>query len=65
MIIAVLYVLLCLLVALIGMNRKFGFLGYFFCSLFLTPAVGVIVVLASDERPKQIKICPKCSSPIA
>jgi len=32
----------------LGRNRKFGFWGYFFCALALTPLVGVIVLLASD-----------------
>jgi len=46
----VLYVLASTLVALWGINRKFGFWGYFFGSLLLTPFVGVILVCASDER---------------
>ncbi len=40
-----------MLVGLIGRRRKFGFWGYFLCSLFFTPLVGLILVLASD--PKQ------------
>lgn len=39
-----------LLVAFFGMNRKFGFWGYFFGSLLLSPFLGVILVLASDSR---------------
>ena len=46
----VIYVGLSLLIAFLGMNRKFGFWGYLFCSLLLTPAVGLIVLLASDRR---------------
>lgn len=45
-----LYILLSLAVAIFGANRKFGFWGYFFGSLFLTPAIGLILVLASDHR---------------
>jgi len=47
-------ILLSFIVGKIGKKRKFGFWGYFFCSLFLTPVVGILLVLASDPRP-QIK----------
>jgi hypothetical protein len=63
-IIAIVYVGLCLMIAWIGSNRKFGFWGYLFCSLFLTPFIGALVLLASDARPKQLKKCPKCSHPL-
>ncbi|NTW69321.1 MAG: hypothetical protein HGB23_05655 [Chlorobiaceae bacterium] len=46
------YFALCLLIATLGKNRKFGFWGYFFCSLFLSPAVGALLFIASDPRPK-------------
>ena len=46
----VVYIVVCLLVALFGTNRKFGFWGYFFAAMALTPLVGVIIVLASDKR---------------
>lgn len=46
--------LLCAMASLVvgwfGRNRKFGFWGYFFCSLALTPVVGVIILLASDSE---------------
>lgn len=45
-----LYLLLSLAVAIFGTNRKFGFWGYFFGSILLTPAVGLILVLASDKQ---------------
>jgi hypothetical protein len=41
---------------LIGSRRKFGFWGYFFCSLALSPCVGAVILLGSDKRPKQQKI---------
>lgn len=63
--VVIVYVGLCFLIAWIGVDRKFGFWGYFFCSLFLTPFIGALVLLASDKRPKQPKVCPKCSYPIA
>lgn len=63
-IIAFVYLGLCLLLALIGRNRKFGSWGYFFCSLFLTPIICAIVLLGSDKRPKKTNKCPKCDYPI-
>jgi hypothetical protein len=62
MMIALAYLGVCFLIALIGTNRKFGYWGYFFCSLFMTPVVGVIVLLGSDKRQKQLKKCPKCDA---
>ena len=37
-------------VGLLGRSRKFGFWGYLFCSLFFTPLVGLVLVLAPDKR---------------
>ncbi len=39
-----------LLIGLCGRKRKFGFWGYFFCSLAFSPLIGVVVLLASDQR---------------
>ncbi|MEE4359281.1 MAG: hypothetical protein V2I97_22615 [Desulfococcaceae bacterium] len=47
-IIVVLYLLLSLLMGLLGRHRKFGFWGYFFGSIVLTPVIGLLLVLASD-----------------
>jgi len=44
------YILFAYLVGLLGKDRKFGFYGYFFLSLFLTPLIGLILVFASDKR---------------
>jgi uncharacterized membrane protein len=46
------YVLASLVIAVIGVNRKLGFWGYFFGSLFLTPFVGLILLVASDKKKK-------------
>ncbi|MBI5815642.1 MAG: hypothetical protein HZB29_08550 [Nitrospinae bacterium] len=40
------------IVGLLGINRKFGFWGYFFASLLLTPAIGLLLVLASSPPRK-------------
>ena len=48
--------LLSFVVGLLGKNRKFGFWGYFFASLLLTPILGLILVLASDKKkPKPLE----------
>ncbi len=39
-----------IVVGLLGRNRKFGFWGYFFASLLLTPFVGILLVLAGDNK---------------
>ena len=45
---------LSLAIGLMGVNRKFGFWGYFFGSLMLSPAIGLLLVLASDKKPAPI-----------
>lgn len=52
-VIALVYLGLCFCLALLGRNRKFGYWGYFFVSLFLTPVVGAIALIGSDKRPKK------------
>jgi hypothetical protein len=47
-----LWLFLSLVVALFGINRKFGFWGYFFASIILTPIIGLLLVLVSDPRKK-------------
>ena len=44
------YIVICLIIGLFGMNRKMGFWGYFFAAMAMTPLVGAILVLASDKR---------------
>jgi hypothetical protein len=46
----ILYFAACFVIALFGSNRKFGFWGYFFASLLLSPLVGVLLVIGSDKR---------------
>ncbi len=38
------------LIASFGRDRKLGFWGYFLCSVFLTPLMGLLLVLASDRK---------------
>jgi len=46
------YLLVCYFIGLMGQDRKFGFCGYFFASVFLTPLMGLLLVLASDKKKK-------------
>jgi uncharacterized membrane protein len=50
MILYLLYLGLCLLIALVGRSRPFGFWGYFFSSLFLTPLVGCLLLAAAGRN---------------
>jgi len=50
----VVYIIFCLAIGTFGRNRKLGFWGYFLSSLILTPLIGLILVLATDEKEKTI-----------
>jgi len=43
----------CLLIGFLGRHRKFGFWGYFFGSLLLTPVIGIVLLLASDPKKER------------
>lgn len=48
------YLALCLVVALLGVGRKMGFYGYLFASILLTPLIGGLLVLVSGPAaPKK------------
>lgn len=51
------YLLLLLLgfslfVGILGINTRFGFWGNFFASMLLTPAVGLLLVVAASGKPR-------------
>lgn len=50
----VFWVVASIILGFIGSNRKFGFWGYFFCSMLLSPFIGIVIVLASDKRPPPV-----------
>jgi septal ring factor EnvC (AmiA/AmiB activator) len=56
MIIFILYLVLCLLTGYFGKHKKFGFWGHFFCSLFLTPLIGLLLLCASDDLRERAEI---------
>ncbi|MBP2229019.1 hypothetical protein [Azospirillum agricola] len=47
-----LWLLLSVLIGLLGRNKRFGFIGNFLVSFLFSPLVGIIVLLASDDRPR-------------
>lgn len=56
----VLYVMACSLLAYVGRNGKFTFWGNFWVSVIFTPIIGILVVLAQDNRaPKKADIPAK------
>jgi hypothetical protein len=44
------YILVCAILGFIGRYHKFGFWGYFFGSILLTPVMGLLLLLASDSK---------------
>ena len=48
------HLLTSLIIGVLGINRKFGFWGYFFYSLLFTPFLGIILLFASSRTtPKK------------
>jgi peptidoglycan/LPS O-acetylase OafA/YrhL len=50
-----LYGLGSLFVALMGRHRKWGFWGYFWASLLMSPVLGLLFVLAVDKPVRKLK----------
>jgi|MEHZ01.5.fsa_nt_MEHZ011426568.1_6 hypothetical protein len=53
--IIVLWVLTSLIIGFLGTNRRLGFVGTFLVSLLFTPIIGLVVLLASDLRPRELR----------
>ena len=47
------YILLCVVVAMIGRRRKWGYWGYLWASVLFTPLLGLLFVLAADAPPRR------------
>ncbi|MDR1084175.1 MAG: hypothetical protein LBP22_04780 [Deltaproteobacteria bacterium] len=45
--VAALYLVISMLVGVLGRRYRFGFWGYFFSSLLLSPLIGLLLVIAS------------------
>lgn len=50
---AMVYLVFCITLGLLGRNRKLGGWGYFFGSIVLTPVIGLLLLMASDPRPRK------------
>ena len=47
---AVIYIVAAALVASLGRKYRMGFWGFFVISLILTPIIGLIIIIASDNK---------------
>ena len=54
-IVQIAYFSCCLLLALLGRNRKMGFWGHLFFSILFSPVLGLIVLLVSGKRRSKEK----------
>ncbi|MFA5910714.1 MAG: hypothetical protein WC815_18185 [Vicinamibacterales bacterium] len=52
------WLILAVIIAFFGRNRRFRFWGYFFASILLTPIVGLLLLIAaipvSPPRPRHV-----------
>lgn len=46
------YLMLAIVFGLIGKNTNLGFWGVFLMSVFLTPAIGVVIILTAKPKNK-------------
>lgn len=46
------YTLAAFVVGFVGRNREFGFWGYFFFSLIVTPVIGLLAIVGGAPRSK-------------
>lgn len=44
------WILASWLIGMLGRNKRFGFFGNFLVSFLFSPIVGVVVLMASDDR---------------
>lgn len=49
------WIVISWIIGMLGRNKRFGFFGNFLVSFLFSPIVGIIVLLASDDRPKARK----------
>jgi uncharacterized membrane protein len=49
MIFLFIYVVFCLLVAVLGVRKPLGFWGYLIGSLILTPVIGLLLIAAAGD----------------
>jgi hypothetical protein len=52
-------IVLAYFIGFLGRNRKLGFWGHFFCSLLLTPVIGLLLIVATDPVRDDAKLKEK------
>lgn len=52
----VLWIILSVLAGILGKDRTCGFIGAFLCSIFLSPLIGFIYVIASRRKKTQTEL---------
>ena len=52
-------IVLSYFIGFLGRNRKLGFWGHFFCSLLLTPVIGLLLIVATDPVRDDAKLKEK------
>jgi hypothetical protein len=50
MIFILIYLLFCLLIAVLGMHKPLGFFGYLVSSIILTPVIGLLLIAAAGDN---------------
>jgi hypothetical protein len=48
------WIIFSVIIGMIGSNRNIGFAGAFFCSLLLSPLIGLIITLVSKDKEDEI-----------
>ncbi len=52
----IVYLGICALIGYVGRDKKFGFVGNFFLSLFLSPLVGFVIwLIQSDTKVEKLE----------
>ena len=49
------YIMLSVLFGMLGKDTKLGFWGVFLMSIFLTPGIGLLVILTAKPKSKNTK----------
>lgn len=72
----IVYLMFCFIFAAAGSGKSIGYWGAFFCCVFITPVIGLIIAIASSreyvivckhcqhktkqDTPTPPEFCPKC-----
>lgn len=51
----------CAIVGNLAQKKGRSFWGYFFLSLFISPVIGILIILVMGQGTKNMKKCPACA----